>query len=151
VVRFAIGTEYLVSKSIPFMLLINYSLMYRGPGDIRIIKEILDLKTKHPDRVTIILGNRDVNKLRIPFEVNTLALESAPIAYWLYGKGDAPYDSEADKANPLGPDSIAQRMQWMLPKTMGSPQCFFYRSQELGEIGRLCDDAAVGQSFIGMD
>lgn len=125
-------------------------LLYRGPGDIRIIQEILDLKLKYPDRVTIILGNRDVNKLRIPFEVNALALEFAPIAFWLYGKGDDPYDSTADKANLMGSDTIAQRMQWMLPKTMGSPQCFFYRSQELADIGRACDDASVGQSFIGI-
>jgi hypothetical protein len=114
------------------------------------MQELVDLKEKYPDRVAIILGNRDVNKLRIPFELTPSALELAPEAFWLFGKGDVPYDSAADKANLMGPDTPAQRMQWMLPKTMGSPQCFFFRSSELSDIGRSCDDAAVAQSFLGV-
>ena len=74
----------------------------RGPGDLRITSEILDLKERYPNRVHIILGNRDVNKYRIPFETTPDALAEAPRAYWLKNKDDSPYDYLADKVNQVG-------------------------------------------------
>ena len=73
----------------------------RGPGDIRITSEILDLKERYPNRVHIILGNRDVNKYRIPFETTPEALAEAPQAYWLKNKDGTPYDYLADKAKSV--------------------------------------------------
>lgn len=43
----------------------------KGPSAAGAIKGIHNLKTKFPDRVTIILGNRDVNKYRFAFELDT--------------------------------------------------------------------------------
>lgn len=42
----------------------------RGPGDIRFLKDLMQLKYDYPSRVHFIIGNRDVNKLRIPYELN---------------------------------------------------------------------------------
>lgn len=120
----------------------------RGPGDIRITSEILDLKERYPNRVHIILGNRDVNKYRILFETTPEALAEAPMAYWLKNKDGSPYDYLADKAKQDGPDSVADRLKWMFPKTMGSPDCFNFRAQELGEMGEVNDDDSVARNFV---
>ena len=40
-------------------------VMDRGPGSLRIMNDLISLKEQSPDNVTIILGNRDINKLRI--------------------------------------------------------------------------------------
>ena len=41
----------------------------RGPGDIRISRALVQLKKRHPDRVVLLIGNRDVNKLRFGSEL----------------------------------------------------------------------------------
>ena len=42
----------------------------RGEGDIRIGRLLVDLKLRYPDRVFLILGNRDVNKTRLTSELH---------------------------------------------------------------------------------
>jgi hypothetical protein len=42
----------------------------KGSGDIRLCKTLISLKEKYPDRVFLLLGNRDVNKLVILYERN---------------------------------------------------------------------------------
>ena len=37
----------------------------RGPGSIRVVRTLLQLKEDYPDQVSLILGNRDINKLRV--------------------------------------------------------------------------------------
>lgn len=41
----------------------------RSYGDLRVISDLLYLKEKYPDRVVLILGNRDINKLRLTTEL----------------------------------------------------------------------------------
>lgn len=53
----------------------------RGPGDIRVISELLSLKERYPNRVHFILGNRDVNKLRIKYELSEPLLARTPDLY----------------------------------------------------------------------
>lgn len=47
----------------------------KGAGDIRFIEMLLKLKNKHPKRVILIIGNRDVNKLRLSTELNPICVE----------------------------------------------------------------------------
>ena len=39
-------------------------LFDKGPGDIRLARMLVGLKRRHPDRVFLLMGNRDINKLR---------------------------------------------------------------------------------------
>ena len=73
----------------------------RGEGDITITKELLSLKERYPSRVHFIMGNRDVNKLRLPFELTNDARSVAPRAFWLKCKDGKEYDFQADKANKV--------------------------------------------------
>lgn len=64
----------------------------RGSGDMRLLRDLMLLKRSSPNHVHFILGNRDVNKLRLLFELHHDVLgdssdysdPSAPI-YWVRG------------------------------------------------------------------
>lgn len=121
----------------------------RGPGDIRFILEMLSLKERYPDRVHFILGNRDLNKLRFTFETTESQLSEPPKCYWLKNKDKSPHDFKADKVEPEGtPDKLSDRVKWMLKQTMGSPDCFEFRKEELGILGTHDEDEIVAQSFV---
>ena len=57
-----------------------------GPGDIRFVKILLALKREYWSRVFIVLGNRDISKLRIFAELadgqDAVIFESYGGAYW---------------------------------------------------------------------
>eukprot|EP00978_Attheya_sp_CCMP212_P030980 scaffold115742_cov35-Attheya_sp.AAC.1 len=42
----------------------------KGPGDIRLCRALVALKKRHPDRVFLLVGNRDLNKLRFSAELS---------------------------------------------------------------------------------
>ena len=107
----------------------------RGPGDLRVLSHLVALKNTYPDRVHFVLGNRDVNKMRLPSELHPANLAKAGRIYW------------DDTAAPPG-QSAADRLRWILLKTMGSPQAFEWRRQELAEMGRPSSDQAVVISYL---
>jgi hypothetical protein len=41
-------------------------LFDKGPGDIRLAKQLVALKRRYPTRVFLIMGNRDISKFRFP-------------------------------------------------------------------------------------
>ena len=41
----------------------------RGPWSRRIVRALLDVKTRQPEQVVLLAGNRDINKLRLPREL----------------------------------------------------------------------------------
>ena len=55
----------------------------RGDGDLRVIQDILSLKRRYPNRVHIVLGNRDVNKLRLRFELCEHTLRHKGNVHWI--------------------------------------------------------------------
>jgi len=62
----------------------------KGNGDIRFVRAMLRLKKRYPDRVHLIVGNRDCNKLRFGTELTKEALRDAiddrSFPYWLSDK-----------------------------------------------------------------
>jgi hypothetical protein len=81
-----------------------------------------------PDRVVLIAGNRDLNKLRLARE--------------LHGH---PPDSTPDELR-RGPR--APLLRWILERTMGASQAFGHRKVELAATGAPADDEAVAASFL---
>ncbi|CAJ1376179.1 unnamed protein product [Effrenium voratum] len=116
-------------------------------GDLRILEDLLTLKKQYSDRVHFVIGNRDVNKLRLPFElserfISTWPLQEHPGVYWL---------EEEDRPKNCIPEAgnhAAEHLKWILARTMGAPRAFERRREELQRGGAEVDDAAVVQSFV---
>mmetsp|Transcript_20768 Transcript_20768/g.29027 ORF Transcript_20768/g.29027 Transcript_20768/m.29027 type:complete len:500 (+) Transcript_20768:207-1706(+) len=95
----------------------------RGTGDLRVQRDIMQLKKSFPSRVHLILGNRDINKLRIISETHPAnAHKMGP--YWV--------------PENTGATSPSQRLQWMLKRTMGCPDTFEFRRFELSKLRNTC-------------
>ena len=58
-----------------------------GPGDLQILKDLVGLKKRYPDRVHLLVGNRDVNKIRLMVALAdehcaAVPLSQHPGVYW---------------------------------------------------------------------
>ncbi|EOD39359.1 hypothetical protein EMIHUDRAFT_454432 [Emiliania huxleyi CCMP1516] len=123
-------------------------------GSIRVVSTLVELKRRYPTRVTLILGNRDVNKMRMTSELSEgqLAherLSTIPGPYWVpESKRVAPCAFlRATAAQQLGRAGLAaslsvaelasgyntlpNRLRWMLKETMGADGEFERRRAEL--------------------
>eukprot|EP00035_Acanthoeca_spectabilis_P030059 m.7658 g.7658 ORF g.7658 m.7658 type:complete len:2009 (-) comp3982_c0_seq1:1786-7812(-) len=121
----------------------------KGPGDIRVLRVLVNLKERCPDRVFLILGNRDVNKLRMWSELSPSHLGENPVIWDSRHTSYSQYliDNNEEPA-PLN------ALQWMLKCTMGCPETFETRRLELAELRGVhendVDDQAVFASFREM-
>lgn len=124
----------------------------KGPGDIRISRELVKLKKSYPDRVFLILGNRDVNKMLLasalePREV-LRASTLVPPPFWL------PEDSSMTLFNFVGSQVATkkQRLLYMLKCTMNSVKSFEFRRAELSILAKTpltaVTDAQVVDSYF---
>jgi hypothetical protein len=114
----------------------------RGHCDIRFLKDMISLKERYPDRVHFILGNRDVNKLRLPVQLHAKLLKYPHKAYWV---NTTPQDLEAFPLNDRN-----ARMKWVLKQTMGAPASYECRRQELQDLGFPTDDDTVTESYLAL-
>lgn len=104
----------------------------KGDGDLYVARELVGLKRRYPGRVHIILGNRDVNKMRFAHELARSQPQPAPGAN-VDGEGEGSRCvAWWTDVRPLARDDAA-RCRWMLAHTMGSavPDAFELRRQEL--------------------
>lgn len=107
----------------------------KGGADLYVIRQLLSLHRRYPNRVHFLMGNRDINKLRIADELGNCITENKRLpmhkgVYWLRGtglRGDPEKYADADGAS----ETAAERLKWMLRGTMGSPDAFELRRQEL--------------------
>ena len=142
----------------------------KGGDDLAFLASLLRLKSRHPDRVHLLMGNRDINKMRLSAELGLSSAEGGayppdwlpagahPGVYWRQGGARAsPHDWLA--AQPAGPrraDSRANRLRWMLEDNMGSPRAFEGRRAELASAAPFSSsssssavsDAAVLESYV---
>lgn len=105
----------------------------RGPDALRIIELLTEAKLRQPAQVTLLAGNRDINKLRFLHEV-------AP----------RPDQRQPPKRTPpdLALGSAAPLVQFILRETMSAKVAFACRGEELAARGLAADDDAVAQSLV---
>lgn len=96
----------------------------RGPDSRRIVSLFLAAQREYGDRVILLAGNRDINKLRLVRELDGSPPERAP-------------------AGASGPELL----RWIFTHTMGARDAFAHRAAELASEGRASDDDSVVQSF----
>lgn len=113
-------------------------------GERALLRELLRLKAEAPERVLLVAGNRDVNKLRLPLELSSQALAMPP------RNKAKDYAAWCRKNACL--DTATSRLRWILGQTMGSPDAFELRRRELAseaavESARI-DDTMVVESYL---
>jgi len=93
----------------------------RGPHGRRTVACLTRAKLRYGDRVVLLAGNRDINKLRLAREL----------------QGHPP---------PRTPDGLAggALLRWIFSNTMGAKEAFEHRRSELGGAG----DSEVVQSYL---
>eukprot|EP00756_Hemistasia_phaeocysticola_P043980 Hpha_TRINITY_DN17562_c0_g1::TRINITY_DN17562_c0_g1_i1::g.92498::m.92498 len=114
----------------------------KGVGDIRLTRELVALKRRYPSRVWLLVGNRDLNKLRFAAELSPEDLarhhSTIPPPHW-----DPKAPTLTQRLEGLAKergctadecDGEVERLQWMLEATMGCPNTFEFRRDELAEL-----------------
>lgn len=103
----------------------------KGGSDLYILEQLLNFRELYPDRVFFLLGNRDINKIRITQEIQQKKHDGC---WWFKGLnviGDPLHSNSSNKRIPC--DQI-ERLKWMLKSTMGSPDAFQFRLEELDTV-----------------
>jgi Calcineurin-like phosphoesterase len=111
----------------------------KGPGDIRLVRALVDLKRRYPDQVYLLVGNRDLNKLRFTAELSdqdmARPIADIPPPHW---DPTAPslleYLQKKHAATGIPMEQLntrLNRLHYMLEHTLGCPQTFVFRRQEL--------------------
>jgi hypothetical protein len=100
----------------------------RGPSARRVIRTLLAARRRQPRQVVLLLGNRDLNKLRLPRELAGALPKRAPPEL------------------PLATRAVVLR--WIFANTMGAQGAFDFRLQELREEHARIDDDGVVQSWL---
>ena len=114
------------------VLVFGGDLWDKGGFDLYVARQILDLKRRYPHRVFWVLGNRDINKLRmmeelgLPSTLYDVKVPYHPGLTWFRGSGRV-----GDPEGTLPPMEPGRRLEWMLKQTMGSPDAMEHRRQEL--------------------
>ena len=115
----------------------------KGPGDIRFTRALVDLKQRYPERVHLLVGNRDLNKLRFQTEMGdfemSLPVEDIEKPFW-----DANAMSYKEFIENMGEGRPIQelntkvnKLKWMLEHTLGCPETFEFRRQEIGILKQI--------------
>ncbi len=122
--------DFCDSKS---LLVFGGDLWDKGGFDLYVTRQLLDLKRRYPDRVVWVLGNRDINKLRMTQELGlpTLSASQTDVPYhpgltWFRNSGRV-----GDPDGPLPSMDPGERLKWILGNTMGSPDAMEHRRREL--------------------
>ena len=114
----------------------------KGGSDLYVMRHLLSLKERYPNNVHFILGNRDINKMRI---IQEIGYKRHKGCYWLKGSGKI-----GDPLIGNVPLDGVSTLKWMLQGTMGCPETFELRREELQqELGKSnISDEKVLESFV---
>ncbi|MDP2342434.1 MAG: metallophosphoesterase [Deltaproteobacteria bacterium] len=103
----------------------------RGPWSRRVLQALLDVKDRYPDRVVLLAGNRDINKLRLPREL----------------QGAVPKKATPEIA-ALAKDKKPELLRWIFANTMGAAPAFEHRRTELRANTQPAGDDDVVRSIL---
>ena len=117
-------------------------LVDKGAGDLRLCRQMVALKRRYPERVFLLVGNRDLNKLRFTSELSDADMarpvHSIPIPHWLESNPRAVSLAQhlSKRAQELGVEldavnTRAERLRWMYKETLGCPETFELRRLEM--------------------
>lgn len=113
-------------------------------GSQWVVSELVRLKRETPERVALILGNRDINKMRLTAELSSAALLKPPIKFH--------FTKEEEWAKHVGPESRADRLKYILASTMGAPLAFELRRKEIAGERKVIEstvaDEVVAESYL---
>eukprot|EP00913_Durusdinium_trenchii_P023175 g21754.t1 len=123
----------------------------KGSGDIRVVKTLLELKRRYWDRVFIVLGNRDICKLRFYAELQPGedggSFERRGGAYWIPDPKPSPDYETYLQMHHLERGHVST-VRWVLDCNMGCQQTTFNtRRHELALLGLPATDEAVVDSY----
>lgn len=100
----------------------------RGPDSQRLAACFLAARAAQPERIVLLAGNRDINKLRLARELT----------------GRPPRNTPPELA--AGPR--APLLQHILANTMGARRAYEFRRAELAAAGQPADDDALVDSYL---
>ena len=103
----------------------------RGPWSRRVLNALLDVKDRQPDRVVLLAGNRDINKLRLPRELQGAVPKKAP-----------------PEIAALVVDKKPELLRWIFSNTMGAAPAFEHRRTELRATTQPAGDDDVVRSIL---
>jgi len=95
----------------------------RGPGTLRILQELIRLKSESGERVTFIVGNRDINKTRMRAELS---------------------EAHRKKTGRSAPDEL----RFIFERTMGSPKAFEFLREEIALLTKQTKESITDQQVV---
>jgi len=104
----------------------------KGSYDIRLSKLLCDLKDKYPNRVWLLMGNRDVNKLRFSSELHITELDHIHDDPPFWDQKALGFISWLSKNNLER--NLVSKLKYTLECSMGALNTFENRRKELFEI-----------------
>ena len=128
----------------------------KGPGDIRLCRALVDLKRRYPDRVYLIVGNRDLNKLRFTAELSETDLQrpihEIPPPHW---DPMAPTLKEFLQSLPNTESSSLEelntrvnRLHYLLQHTLGCSNTFDFRREELAILNGVDETSVTDDDVV---
>jgi len=121
----------------------------KGPGDIRVTRALVCLQRQEPERVFLLVGNRDANKLRLAAELAEGELPDVdPVRYLdaVSWQGVKQQFAEYLRERKLERTPFAG-LQWLVEKTLGANTLLATRRMELEVLGRPANDQDLLRSF----
>ena len=103
----------------------------RGPWSRRVVQTLLDVKIRQPERVVVLAGNRDINKIRLPRELEGAVPRRAP-----------------PEIAALAKDKKPELLRWIFTNTMGAAPAFEHRRTELAATALAAGDDDVVRSIL---
>lgn len=114
-----------------FIFVFGGDAVDRGPWSRKVCRVLLEAKLRQPDRVVLLGGNRDINKLRLPRELEGAVPKKAPPEVMALLAHEKP-----------------AFLRWILSNTMGAQPAFDHRQTELQATGQAASDDDVVRSFL---